>query len=185
MIDLQTMLDNAVQAERAREMLTSDQLTLGELTLKLEGLKDKNLPVVFDDGKYKPTGLDSWRGSYRELSLNYEDGGTCYDQPKETCQKDEFGYHDYECPCGGLKEYDTGMENPTAQQLIDLLKNINGKIVIGYKGGDFTMGKTTPVWVAKYGTSSGFDPSEDKFNRAVVNIEEGKDKVSIITKLMD
>lgn len=32
-------------------------------------------------------------------------------------------------------------------------KQIVGKVFEGYKGGDFTMGHGTPVWIASYGTT--------------------------------
>jgi len=38
-MDLQTILNNAVAQERAEEMKTSSQLTLGELILKLDAVK--------------------------------------------------------------------------------------------------------------------------------------------------
>lgn len=179
MINLQTILDNAVVAKRAEEMLTSPQMTLGELILKLEGT-DGGLPIVFDDGEYKPTGLGSWRGSYKELAIRYEDGGSpCYDQPGPDCERDEFGDHAYRCKCGGTKEYDTSLpDNPTVGALLKMLRLVQGKYIIGYKGGDFTMGKTTPVWVANYGTSSGFKGG----SQGVVDVKEQDDVVAIITK---
>ena len=30
-----------------------------------------------------------------------------------------------------------------------------GEVFSGYKGGDFLMGKTTPLWLSEYGTASG------------------------------
>lgn len=185
-MDLQTILDNAVEAERAKRMKNSEQLTLGELVLKLE-LTDQSLPVVFDDGKYKPTGLNSWRGSYRELALQYEDGGgTCYEQPKADCEIDEFGDHDYKCKCGGSNEHDTALpDNPTVKDLLKVLKLSLGKYYVGYKGGDFTMGKTTPLWVANHGSSSGFKQEEGKYSQAAVDVQQDNEVVRIITKAWD
>ena len=185
-MDIQTMLNNAMTASRAKEMLTSEQLTLGELTLKLEAVKNKDLPIYFDNTKKQPTGLDSWRGSYCELSINYKDGGTCYEQAKPDCKRDEFGDHDYKCPCGGSEEIDTTLpKNPTANDLLEKLKLINGKYVVGYKGGDFTMGKTTPLWVASYGSSAGYKTNKNYSSMAVVDIKETENKVVIVTKLKD
>ncbi len=184
-MDLQKMLDNAVNAERADRVKTSIQLTLVELTLQMEAVKNKKLPVVFDIGKHKPSGLDSWRGSYRELAIRYKGGGTCYEQPKPTCQKDRFGYHHYDCKCGGSKGYKTSLpENPTVNDLLKVLKLINGKYVTGWKGGDFTIGKTTPVWVANSGESKGFRTNKNYDSTAVIDVIEKKDKVVIKTKLM-
>jgi len=189
-MDFQTMINNQMQASRAEEMKNSEQFTLGELIMSLEGVSNKDLPVYFDEEKYKPTGLVSWRGSYCELAIEFENGGhECYEQPKDTCTKDSFGDHDYKCKCGGLKEHDTTL--PEDVKVSDLLKVLNlakGKMFIGYKGGDFTMGKTTPLWVANGGDSSGFkkEKGEDwNGTQAVIGITEKVDKVIIETQLLD
>jgi len=39
-------------------------------------VKNENLPVVFDIEEYYPIGINSWRGSYEELALEYGDGET-------------------------------------------------------------------------------------------------------------
>lgn len=187
-MDLQKVIDNAIEAQRAEEMKNSIQLTLGELVLKLEAVSNKKLPVFFDTKRYRPTGLGSWRGSYRELSIQYKDGGCeCYEQPKPTCQRDEFGYHHFKCECGGSNTHDTTLpKTPTVNDLLRILKLAQGKYFIGYKGGDFTMGKTTPLWVANYGESGGFDyEDESLYNTAVVDVTEGKKKVVINTKGMN
>jgi len=165
-MDLQNILDNALQAQRAKEMKTSSQLMLGELIIKLDTVTNKELPVVFDYKKYKPMGLGSWRGSYCELSIPYKDGGSsCYEQPNEDCKKDEFGDHDYDCNCGGPKGYDTSLiENPTVNDFLKILNLAMGKYFVGYKGGDYTMGKTTPMWVANHGESGGFQRKKNEYN---------------------
>lgn len=177
-----------MEADRAREMQTSEQLTLGELTLKLEAVSDKSLPIEFDYQATKPTGLASWRGSYRELAIQYEDGGaTCYELPGPDCLMDDPPFardHSYRCPCGGRPEHSTSLpETPTTQDLLDVLKLAHGKFFTGYKGGDFTMGKTTPVWVANYGNSSGFGDG----SMAVVEVREEKEngRVVLVTKHLD
>ena len=184
--NLNDYLQNIMKAKRADDMLNSEQLNLGELILKLEAVTNKELPIVFDYKKYKPTGLDSWRGSYCELSIQYDGGGTCYEQPKDTCKMDEmFGYHAYDCPCGGSKGYSTSLpESPKVKDLLEKCRLILGKYVVGYKGGDFTMGKTTPVWVANYGESAGFRKNKNYDSTAVVDILETKKAVVIVTKLM-
>lgn len=183
-MDLQTMLNNAVEAQRAKEMLTSPQLTLGELILKLEALP-QDLPVTFDDEKYKPTGLNSWRGSYRELAIEYEDGGgIAYEQPKPDCKMDaQFDIHRHDCPCGGTNEFKTTLtEKPTVGEFVAVLKNVLGRYFIGYKGGDFTMGKTTPLWVANYGSSSGFKVGERGYeSQMVVDAKQIGESVQLIT----
>ena len=161
--DLQTILDNILKVERAEEMKTSIQLTVGELILKLEVIRNQNLPIRFDIKKYCPTGLDSWRGSYQELAIQYEyGGGMCYEQLKPKCERDDFGDHHYKCKCGGSEEFNTTLpKNPKVSDFLKILKFILGKYFIGYKGGDFTMGKTTPLWVANNGESSGFRKYKD------------------------
>ena len=37
------------------------------------------------------------------------------------------------------------------EKLLQECNNAMGKIFIGYKGGEFMMGETTPIWVAEYG----------------------------------
>lgn len=188
-MDLQKILDNAIEAGRAKEMLTSPQLTLGEMVLKLEAV-DGELPIVFDKRGYKPTGLGSWRGSYRELAIPYEGGGeSCYEQPKPDCKRDEFfGDHAYDCPCGRTNKHSTTLpKNPKAKDLLAVLKLANGKYFQGYRGGDFTMGKTTPIWVANYGTSAGFksDEKNGKYSQGVVDVVQEKNKVVIKTEALD
>lgn len=62
-------------------------------------------------------------------------------------------------------------------------KEAIGKTFEGYKGGDFVMGKQTPIWVANYGESgvSGYKDSEEYTNVGAINVVDG-DTVTIITK---
>jgi hypothetical protein len=39
--------------------------------------------------------------------------------------------------------------------LLDMCRGAMGKTFMGYTGGDFMMGESTPLWVAHYGISSG------------------------------
>lgn len=60
--------------------------------------------------------------------------------------------------------------------VVDFLKKLHeavGATYEGYKGGEFTMGKNTPVWVANYGNSG---------NTAVVGIIDTGYQVIIETK---
>ena len=118
-MDLQTYIQNAVKASRANTLANSDQLTLGELILKLEPIvknqKDGEEATVRYDFEYLfPTSIDSWRGSYNELALNFETQG----------------------------------EEMKVSEFLNMLKECIGKTFTGYKGGDFTMHKGTPIWVA-------------------------------------
>lgn len=153
-MDLSTVLHAMVDAERAKTFANSDQLSLGELILKLEALPDKSKVVIFDFGNNVPTGLCSWRGRYAELCLNYENT-----EPKN------------------------------ANQVIEMLRDANGKTYVGYKGDDFTMSLQTPIWVANY-SESGIRNYKDSTNYeyvAVVDVEdvEDGDKVILITKVTE
>jgi len=150
-MDIQEMLNNAMAANRAKSMLTSTQLTLGELILKLEAINDEKKPIVFDSKKYHPTDVGSWRGSYCELAI----------------------------------EFSSNSKVLSAKKFLKMLKNANGRIYEGYKGGEFLMGKTTPVWVANYGNSEGFKKDGDKYCQAVIDVSENKECVVIKTKAID
>lgn len=147
---LQNIITNYIQAERQEKFKTSSQLTLGEIILKLEGIKNKKLPVIFDVEKYYPVGIDSWRGSYYELALEYEKNG----------------------------------EPMLLGDFIKMLKKIIGKTLTGYKGGNFLMGKITPVWVANYGEVKGFRIDDYK-DTAVIDVLKGENKVIIKTKAIE
>ena len=127
-MDLQEYVLNKVATDRRERLDKSDQLTLGELLAKLEAiapsLQDKSPEVIFDFCNYFPTGFDSWRGSYDELAL----------EPSEAW----WGYE------GDPMSLDS---------FIKMCRETIGKEFTGYKGGEFTMGKTTPVWVASHGNS--------------------------------
>lgn len=150
-MDLQEMVFNAMKAKRSDDMLTSPQITLGELILKLEAVGDKNLPIIFDGKKFHPVSVGSWRGSYCELAIEY-----------------------------GL----TG-KILSVKKFLKILKNTVSKTFVGYKGGNFLMGRTTPVWVANYGESQGFKEDGNKYCQAVIDIFKSKDKVIIKTKAID
>lgn len=126
-MDIQEYLANATKAARARTLATSDQLTLGEMILKLEAIAQKGYklndgtePTVRYDFEYLfPNDIDSWRGSYDELALNFKSEG----------------------------------EPMTLTAFLEMLKSTVGKEFTGYKGGEYVMNKHTPVWVANYSHS--------------------------------
>jgi hypothetical protein len=146
-MDMQTYLDNAMVARREERMKTSDQLTLGEMILKIEPLLKKQpeikerygdeADVYFDFEYLKPTGIGSWRGIYAELALEFD-----------------------------------GEKTMTVIEFHKMLKECIGKTFTGYKGGEFTMGKNTPVWVANYGNAG---------NTAVIDIVDNEYNVIIMT----
>jgi len=175
-LDFQTILDNAVNAQRAEEMKTSEQLTLGELILKLEAI-DKNLPVYFDDKKHRPTSIGSWRGHYPELSVNYEGGDSINsDEIDEEYKHLSFPVH---------KRIDTTLpKNVKVKDLLKVLKMAIGKTMTGYKGSDFLIGKITPLWVSKYGECDGYRKNKNYDSQAIIGVEVKNKKAILITKLM-
>lgn len=159
-MDLQTLVSNAVKAQRQEELKNSPQLMLGEIVLKLESVKNKELPLYIDLMDKRPKGINSWRGRYDELAIQTED----------------FGQY-------------KGKENPTVLEWIEVLKDVIGKEFYGYKGGDFLMGKNTPVWLAEYGNSSfkiNDKPIDEKDysnykNTYFIDVREEQDKVYLVT----
>ena len=142
-MDLQTYIQNAVKASRANTLANSDQLTLGELILKLEPIvknqkEGEEATVRYDFEYLFPTAIDSWRGSYDELALNFETQG----------------------------------EEMKVSEFLNMLKECVGKTFTGYKGGDFTMHKGTPIWVANYSHSG---------NTAVIDVVDNGYVILLIT----
>jgi hypothetical protein len=82
-MSLQNYIDDQVKRLRHQTITNSDQLTLGQLIEKIEVIKKKDYkchdgsePSVGYDFEYLfPTTIDSWRGSYEELALNFETTG--------------------------------------------------------------------------------------------------------------
>lgn len=141
-MELREILDNAVKARRADSLKDSSQMTLGELIARLEPLVEKQegikerykeeTCVVFDFTSAIPTGFSSWRGNYSELAVNYSFNG--YGDMKGYSKKEGF----------------TSSFEPkpfTLTEFLEMAKSCLGKSFCGWKGGDFIMGKTTPLWV--------------------------------------
>jgi hypothetical protein len=61
---------------------------------------------------------------------------------------------------------------PTVKELLEELKSAIGKTFVGYKGGDYVMGRQTPVWVANYGNAG---------STAIVAVEANEYKVILRT----
>ena len=176
---LQSILNNAVKADRQEKLKTSPQLTLGELILKLETM-DGELPVYFDNKKYRPTSIGSWRGSYDELSINYKGSDEVNsDKLEEEIDMGKYG-----------KEYiyepfDTTLpKDVKVKHLLQMLKSIIGKTMTGYKGGNFLIGKSTPLWVSKYGGSKGYRTNKNYDSQAIVDVEKKEEKAILKTKFI-
>ena len=122
-----------LKEQRNRRFATSAQLTLGQIIDKLEkcGLKhgdnDEPKQVDYDFSSAIPTTLYSWRGSYSELALGFKLSG--YDNNDEHFAK------------------------TTAETLLLEFKNAVDKEYTGWKGGEFTMDRDTPIWVSNEGNS--------------------------------
>ena len=73
--------------------------------------------VFFSFGGCDPTTIDSWRGIYSEAALGFKDGGR-------------------------------GGESVKVEALLaELRKAIDGRTYTGWKGGDFTYSRSTPLHI--------------------------------------
>ena len=153
-MDIQEYFDNVVKAKRHDSLANSDQITLGELILKLEPIVVKQADrikegkdeaeVQYDFEYLFPTYFDSWRGIYAELALNFIDRKRGEDDTKQ------------------LK----------VSEFLQLCKNANGATFTGYKGGEFTMNRHTPIWVANYGNAG---------NTALIDVVDAGYSIILIT----
>lgn len=182
-MDLQTMVDNAVKASRVAELKDSPQLLLGEIILKLEAIQDKTKPLFIDLMDKRPLGIDSWRGVYCELAIQTEDLGFV--------NTDEIS-HQFD-NYTSYKTEEIGCETPTVEQWIEVMKKAVGRTFSGWKGGNFTMSKNTPVWLAEVGSSSfkidDKEIDEENYtnykNVYFIDVKEQDDKVYLVTQLED
>ncbi|MFW5962624.1 MAG: hypothetical protein ACOCQR_03310 [bacterium] len=175
----EAILKNAIKADRQEKLKTSPQLTLSELILKLETM-DEGLPVYFDNKKYRPTSIGSWRGSYDELSINYEGS----DEVNSDKVEEEIDMREYGKKCIYVPFYTTLPKDVRVKDLLQMLKSIIGKTMTGYKGGDFLIGKSTPLWVSKYGESGGYRTNKEYDKQAIIDVEKKEESVRLKTKLI-
>lgn len=70
-------------------------------------------------------------------------------------------------------QYDDSADSPcpSVEDIINQIKNSIGSKFEGYKGGEFLMGKTTPVWVSQWGQSSREAPVSVSCTDEMVTIE--------------
>lgn len=179
---MQELINGQMSKMRSEKLASSKQLLLGELVLKLEAVKATSKPVVFDFGM-KPAGASSWRGSYRELGLEYSKsggGGASWNGDKVTWESED----------GDRKFYEQDKfiipKNPSAQQFLDMLKALTDKDMVGYKGGDFTMHKNVAVYFGNYGeyTVDNYKGKE-YVTVAPFDVVEQDKKVVVITDEID
>ena len=179
-MDLQTIILSMVNNSRQEEVRKLDVLTLGELVAKLEGFTTEqlDLPIRFDNTDYYPTTLGSWRGVYSEMYVGY-------------IQDEVNGYNsdeiEWESEDGEHREYvrvGIEMRKPTASEFLRRIKESIGKQFTGYKGGDFTMNRHTPLWVSSYGKSNGFKIGEKGWeNQSIVGVVLHDDYIELQTKI--
>src|SRR4051812_44331694 len=80
-MDFQSYIEQEVKKRRQQVLANSDQLTLGSLISRIESIievhkgREKEATVRFDFEYLFPTDIDSWRGSYSELALNFTHEG--------------------------------------------------------------------------------------------------------------
>jgi hypothetical protein len=78
---LQEGLNKFLKESRKKTLSENDQLTLGELIEKIESIvkyqkdREEEADVVYDFEYLFPTSIDSWRGSYDELALDWSSDG--------------------------------------------------------------------------------------------------------------
>lgn len=147
---MQDYLDKYVKAKRQESFRDSIQITLGDLIKEIKECgtmnDDEDKTVDFDFGTALPTTLDSWRGSYAELALGYKLSG--YDND------------------------DDHFTEITAKDLLENLKSAIDKTFGGWKGGEYRMEESTPVWVANPGSSG---------NTGIIGVIDKGYKIVILT----
>lgn len=156
---MQIWIDRMIETAREKRMQDSPQITLGEMIRRLEAIPptyesggaQHPKRVWFDFGRTYPVELQSWRGSYAELALTFDYDGRISRRYSEPWASPEY---------------------PTAEQVLAMLRNAVGNTFTGYKGGDFTMDESTPIWVANYGDSG---------NTGVVGVRDLKWEIVIDT----
>ena len=61
--------------------------------------------------------------------------------------KNPHSYRGYYCDLA----FETGVNKIPVAEALALCRSAMGEVLEGYKGGDFQMGRNTPVWLANYG----------------------------------
>lgn len=120
-MDIAEVFNALVDAQKAESLAKTDIIGLGELIARLENMPgEQPIRVEFDGRLCNPGDVDSYRGYYSDLYIDYE-----------------------------------GAEERTTGDFLQNLREAVGETFTGYKGGDYTMSRSTPVWVDYYGGASG------------------------------
>ncbi len=180
MFDFSQMIEAQMSNMREKRLEDSYQLSLWELKLKLELVADKSKEIVFDFWM-RPAGASSWRGSYRELGLEYSEqwGG------QANWNSDRISYEN-----GEYKSYEQDSfelrEKPTVKDFLEMLNSVTGKVMVGYKWGDFTMNKNVSVYFGNYGGSSVSNYKGIDYATVVpIDILEWDEFVVVVTEAQD
>lgn len=121
--ELQEIINRQMRAARAAEMAASDQLTLGQIIDKCEEIR----PLNGDDEPRVVFDFEyAFPTGFDSWRGIYAELALCFQ-----FHGDEMRLSDF----------------------IAEAKAAVGKTFCGYKGGDYTMTRETPVWVANYGNS--------------------------------
>lgn len=141
-MDIQEYVDNMLKASRADRFANSDQLTLGEIISKIETILDSSTREV------RPNVVFDF-AYFRPTVLDswrglYAELALGYDERGET----------------------------DAGEFLNELKSAVGKTFTGYKGGDFTMSRHTPVWVSNNGEAC---------NTAVIEVVDDGYQIILMT----
>lgn len=145
-MDLQTYLKNAVDADRAAQLAKSNQLTLGEMISKCEVIAAKGYKLHDD--------------SSPRVSFDFE-----YLHPTSLASWRGI-YAEL-----ALGFTDSGLA-PSLPDFLHELQQAVGREYPGWKGGDYTMSRHTPVWVANPGNAG---------NTAIIDVVDAEYEVILIT----
>ena len=111
-------VNQRLQEMRNEAFATTQQITLGKLIELLKALDaEEKCTVEFAFCGLLPWSCDSWRGSYCELAISY-------------CTYEQNNY-----------------KPRYLSEFIETLEDAVGNTFYGWKGGEYTMGEDTPIWV--------------------------------------
>lgn len=71
---------------------------------------------------------------------------------------------------------DSGKQSISASEFLKMARNADGETFEGYKGGDYTMSRNTPVWASDWG---------DVTNQAITGVELREGSVFILSEKRD
>lgn len=130
-------------------------MNLGELIDALDAAPDRAARVYVDNKP--PVDLASYRGYYDQLAIQCDGVGwdrTETDDPGEgfevAGEASRYLGSYYQPGAHSVRI----VKDPTVADLLAALHLADGETFEGYKGGQYTMGRTTDVWASEYGECS-------------------------------